>query len=144
MKREAAAKPGSLSKKIMETSAPSVSQLLQRRGEGDCGGLDQLMPLVYAELRRMARRHMNQQPAVHTLRTLSCFDRLHFLTSMKQQKAEWPSCKNCYCRKPRRQAILASGQNTRGVNLRMASDSRMTLFAYEWWEIEKRVAECAD
>ncbi|MDQ3010637.1 MAG: sigma-70 family RNA polymerase sigma factor [Acidobacteriota bacterium] len=53
----------------MDTSAPSVSQLLQRWSEGDRAALDQLTPLVYDELRRMARRYMNQQPVGQTLQT---------------------------------------------------------------------------
>ena len=53
----------------METSSDSVSQLLHRWSDGDKAALDQLMPLVYAELRRMARRHMWQQPSNHTLQT---------------------------------------------------------------------------
>jgi RNA polymerase sigma factor (TIGR02999 family) len=53
----------------MEASSQSVSQLLQRWSDGDSEALDQLTPLVYAELRRMARRYMGQQPAGHTLQT---------------------------------------------------------------------------
>ena len=53
----------------METATPQVSQLLQRWGEGDATALDQLMPLVSDELRRMARRYMRQQSPGHTLQT---------------------------------------------------------------------------
>src|SRR4030095_11340020 len=45
------------------------SHLLQRWSEGDAAALEQLMPLVYQELRRLARRYMGQQPADHTLQT---------------------------------------------------------------------------
>ncbi len=52
------------------TRAPRyITQLLNEWGNGDQAALDQLMPLVYAELRRMARRHMNQQRPGHTLQT---------------------------------------------------------------------------
>ena len=53
--------------KSMETSSQSISLLLQRWSDGDSGALEQLMPLVYGELRRMARRYMGQQPSSHTL-----------------------------------------------------------------------------
>src|SRR5688572_2906453 len=53
----------------METSSQSVSHLLRRWNDGDSEALDQLMPLVYAELRLMARRYMVQQPSGHTLQT---------------------------------------------------------------------------
>ncbi len=39
-----------------------VSHLLLRWSDGDSAALDQLMPLVYRELRRMASRYMGQQP----------------------------------------------------------------------------------
>ena len=69
LKREAAEKPESLTKQFVKTSTPSVSQLLQRWSEGDRGALEQLTPLVYDELKRMARRYMRQQPVGHTLQT---------------------------------------------------------------------------
>ena len=68
-KREAEAKTRKPVENFMETSSDSVSQLLHRWGDGDKGALDQLMPLVYGELRRMARRYMWQQPSDHTLQT---------------------------------------------------------------------------
>ncbi|HZS04409.1 MAG TPA: sigma-70 family RNA polymerase sigma factor [Blastocatellia bacterium] len=53
----------------MESSSYSVSHLLRRWSDGDSEALDRLMPLVYRELRRMARRYMGQQPSGHTLQT---------------------------------------------------------------------------
>ena len=53
----------------MDTSSQSVSHLLLRWSDGDNAALDQLMPLVYQELRRMASRYMGQQPTSHTLQT---------------------------------------------------------------------------
>jgi RNA polymerase sigma factor (TIGR02999 family) len=53
----------------MDTSSQSVSHLLLRWSDGDSAALDQLMPLVYQELRRMASRYMGQQPTGHTLQT---------------------------------------------------------------------------
>ena len=53
----------------MDASSQSVSHLLLRWSDGDSAALDQLMPLVYRELRRMASRYMRQQPTGHTLQT---------------------------------------------------------------------------
>ncbi len=50
-------------------SQQEVTQLLIDWGRGNQGALDQLMPLVYAELHRMARRHMASQNPAHTLQT---------------------------------------------------------------------------
>jgi RNA polymerase sigma-70 factor, ECF subfamily len=46
-----------------------VTQLLARWREGDRGALDELMQLVYEELRRMADRYMRDERRGHTLQT---------------------------------------------------------------------------
>ncbi len=44
----------------------SVTQLLEQWNSGDREALDKLMPLVYAELRKMAKRYMSgQKPRSH-------------------------------------------------------------------------------
>jgi RNA polymerase sigma factor (TIGR02999 family) len=48
-------------------STPQVTQLLLAWGEGDAGAFEQLVPLVHAELRRIARRHMGHERPDHTL-----------------------------------------------------------------------------
>src|ERR1043165_6415457 len=49
--------------------AHSVTQLLDRWNHGDPKALEELMPLIYEELRKMARRYMRQQNPGHTLQT---------------------------------------------------------------------------
>jgi RNA polymerase sigma-70 factor, ECF subfamily len=49
------------------TSPTEVTQLLIEWGKGNKAALEQLMPLVYAELRRMANRYMHTQNPGHTL-----------------------------------------------------------------------------
>jgi len=51
--------------------APSgqVSELLLHSGDGDRKALEAILPLVYDELRRLARYHLQQQRANHTLQT---------------------------------------------------------------------------
>jgi RNA polymerase sigma factor (TIGR02999 family) len=44
-----------------------VTTLLAAWGKGDPSALDKLMPLVYAELHRIARRVWNQHQQIHTL-----------------------------------------------------------------------------
>lgn len=53
----------------MERDSEDVTRLLDAWLEGDQGALETLMPIVYDELRRMARRYMNSQPSGHTLQT---------------------------------------------------------------------------
>jgi RNA polymerase sigma-70 factor (ECF subfamily) len=49
------------------TERRTVTHLLHRWKEGDAAALDDLMPLVYGELRRLARRHMASERSDHTL-----------------------------------------------------------------------------
>ena len=53
----------------MSSTSHEVTQLLIDWGNGDQAPLDRLMPLVHAELRRMARRYMSRQNPGHTLQT---------------------------------------------------------------------------
>jgi len=46
-----------------------VTQLLLDWSDGDKTALDKLVPLVYQELRRLARYHMRRERAGHTLQT---------------------------------------------------------------------------
>ena len=50
------------------TTSPDITVLLQAWANGDASALEQLTPLIYEELRRIARRHMRQRSA-QTLQT---------------------------------------------------------------------------
>jgi hypothetical protein len=49
------------------SSSENVSQLLIKWGDGDQAALDQLMPLVYSELRRLASNYLRRERQNHTL-----------------------------------------------------------------------------
>lgn len=54
----------------MLTSNPhEISQLLRDWSEGDQAAMDRLMPLVYGELRRLAKNHMRREHADRSLQT---------------------------------------------------------------------------
>ena len=53
----------------MPSPRDDVTPLLRRWGQGDRGALDELMPLIYKELHKLAKRHMMQQEPGHTLQT---------------------------------------------------------------------------
>jgi RNA polymerase sigma factor (TIGR02999 family) len=72
----------------MEALPHSVSHLLQRWSDGDRSALDQLLPLVYDELRRMARRYMGQQPSGHTLQTTALIHEA-YLRLVGQEEKQW-------------------------------------------------------
>ena len=54
---------------MTEVSPNQITEWLVELGQGNQLALDQLMPLVYDELRRMAHRYMRSQPSGHTLQT---------------------------------------------------------------------------
>ena len=53
----------------MPPESPEITVLLKAWGSGDVAALDQLTPLVYEELRRLARRYMRHERAGNTLQT---------------------------------------------------------------------------
>ena len=52
-----------------EDDSHQITLLLVEWSKGDEKALEQLMPLVYGELRRMARRYLRSQPLNHTFQT---------------------------------------------------------------------------
>src|SRR5258705_460565 len=72
----------------MTASPHQISHLLARYSNGDQAALDQLMPLVYGELRKMARRYMRGQPAGHTLQTTALIHEA-YLKLVGQQEKRW-------------------------------------------------------
>jgi RNA polymerase sigma factor (TIGR02999 family) len=54
---------------MADTSQAEVTRLLLAWSDGDEAALERLMPLVYAELRRVARRYMGRERTGHTLQT---------------------------------------------------------------------------
>ena len=53
----------------MADSAMELSELRLDWGKGDRAALQEIVPLVYDELRRLARHHLRQQRPHHTLQT---------------------------------------------------------------------------
>jgi len=52
---------------MKSVSSPEVTQLLQDWTSGDKAALEKLAPMVFAELKRLARRHMAHERPDHTL-----------------------------------------------------------------------------
>jgi RNA polymerase sigma-70 factor, ECF subfamily len=71
------------------TPAPEeVSQLLRAWSDGDKTAFDKLMPLVYGELRQMAKRYMDRQPTGHTLQTTALIHEA-YLRLVGQSEVQW-------------------------------------------------------
>jgi len=69
-------------------SPQEVTQLLADWGKGDRSALDKLLPLVHAELRRIARRQMSQERPGHTLQATALVNEA-YLKLAGQQGFEW-------------------------------------------------------
>jgi RNA polymerase sigma factor (TIGR02999 family) len=71
-------------------SAPSqqVTQLLLDWRNGNRTAFDQLMPLVYDELRKIAKRHMGRERDGHTLQTTALVNEA-YLRLVDQQDVAW-------------------------------------------------------
>jgi RNA polymerase sigma factor (TIGR02999 family) len=71
-----------------EGTPDDVTQLLGQWGGGDSRALDELMPLVYDELRRMAHRHMANERPNHTLQATALVNEA-FLRMKDGVAAKW-------------------------------------------------------
>lgn len=65
-----------------------ITQLLINWSQGDKAALDQLVPLVYPELRRLAKRHMGRESPEHTLQTSALINEA-YLKLVDQQNVHW-------------------------------------------------------
>lgn len=109
------------------TPSKQISELLLHWGHGDRKALEAILPLVYDELRRLARYHLRQQRPHHTLQTtalvheaylrlskeksLRVENRAHFL-AMSAQLMRW---------------ILVDYERNRRAAKRGAGATRLTL-----------------
>ena len=72
----------------MPDTSSEVSQLLGAWCDGDPEALDQLMPLVEGELRRIARRCFDDEPSSHTLQPTAVVNEA-YLKLKGQRKVQW-------------------------------------------------------
>ena len=91
---------GRISTGMTEESSRDISGLLAAWNNGDEEALGDLMPVVYPELRRIARQHLGRRPAGHTLESaalaneaylkltraggIHCENRVHFFALCSQ------------------------------------------------------------
>ena len=72
----------------MSDSSSEVASLLEAWRNGDPTAPTKLMPLVYDELRRIARRYMARERTGHTLQTTALVNEA-YLKIAKQQAVQW-------------------------------------------------------
>lgn len=71
---------------MINSGEKDVTNLLAAWSGGDAAALGELMPLVYDELRRMAKRYMNSQPSGHTLQTTALIHEAYLKLADKREK----------------------------------------------------------
>ncbi len=72
----------------MTPSAEEISDLLIAWGNGDRAALDQLMPLVYDELRRLAHHYLGRERLGHTLQTSALVNEV-YLKLVNERAMQW-------------------------------------------------------
>lgn len=71
-----------------EEARTEVTQLLARLGQGDAQAADELMPVVYHELRALAGAYLARERADHTLQATALVHEA-FLALVRQPEAKW-------------------------------------------------------
>ena len=71
-------------------SPRDITQMLKEWSDGKDAILDQLLPLVYAELRRQAARHLRRERQDHTLQTTALIHEA-YLKLVGQRNVKWES-----------------------------------------------------
>src|SRR6185503_7486897 len=66
----------------------TVSQLLQAWGEGDLQAREDLVPLVYQQLRRRAAAYLRRERRAHTLQPTALVNEA-YIRLMGQQRVTW-------------------------------------------------------
>ena len=72
----------------MTQSSQNITELLVGYGRGDKEALDQLMPIVYDELRRQAARYLRREQAGNTLQTTALIHET-YVRLVDQRNVQW-------------------------------------------------------
>jgi RNA polymerase sigma-70 factor (ECF subfamily) len=76
-----------MSSQPSDTNAAVTNWLLQL-GRSDKGGLDEMLPLVYEELRRLAAQYLSGEPPGHTLQPTALVHEA-YLRLVDQRRVDW-------------------------------------------------------
>ncbi len=117
---------------MTQSSAQQITHLLLAWREGDQVALQRLMPLVYEELRRIARHFMHGQRPGHALQTTDLVNEA-YLRLIDSSRVNWQSRTHFFAVAAqlmrrilvdiaRRQASLKRGEGARQVSLERAMD----------------------
>ena len=77
------------------SSSDGITQILERWSNGEEKALDELMPLVYEELRQIATRYLRRERQQHTLQPTALVNEL-FLKFYEQNNTSWQNRKQFF------------------------------------------------
>jgi RNA polymerase sigma-70 factor (ECF subfamily) len=73
---------------MSESDTQEVTELLQKWSDGDAEALEQLTPVIYSELHRIAKRYMNRERDGHTLQTTALVNEA-YMRLIDWKTAKW-------------------------------------------------------
>jgi RNA polymerase sigma-70 factor, ECF subfamily len=116
----------------MASSQAEITQLLVNWANGDRSALETLMPMVYAELHRLAHYYMKRERPGHTIQTTALVNET-YLKLVDQRKTRWQNraqffaisaelMRRILVDHARSQAYVKRGGKARKVSLREVAD----------------------
>jgi RNA polymerase sigma factor (TIGR02999 family) len=115
----------------VSTKGVNVTQLLADYRAGDAGAMDRLVPLVYAELRRIAARYLRRERGGHTLQPTALVHEA-YLRMVDQRDAPWQNRAHFLgCAAHLMRNILVDHARRRRAAKRGGGDAQVTLGAAE-------------
>jgi RNA polymerase sigma-70 factor, ECF subfamily len=107
-------------------TSSDVTALLLAWGAGEQQALDQLLPLVHDELRRVARRHMAGERAGHTLQPTALVNEA-YLTLVDLKRIQWQNRAHFFAMAARlMRRVLMDAARVRGYQKRGGGVERVT------------------
>ena len=112
---------------MVAPSPQQVTQLLQAWSQGEDAALEQLIPLVHQELRRLARRYMFGERAGHTLQATALVNEA-YVKLLGCQKVEWQNRAHFFAISAQlMRRILVDSARARGYQKRGGAIPKVTL-----------------
>jgi RNA polymerase sigma-70 factor, ECF subfamily len=106
---------------------PPVTALLQAWGQGDEQALERLIPLVYDELHRRARRYLAHEPAGHTLQATALVNEA-YLRLVEAEGVRWQDRAHFFALSAAMmRRILVDAARSRRATKRGGQEIRVTL-----------------
>jgi RNA polymerase sigma factor (TIGR02999 family) len=106
--------------------SPNPTELLLAWGQGRASALDELMPLVYEELKQLARRHMNRERPGQTIQATALVNEA-YLRLIEIKRVRWQDRAHFFAMSSRvMRRILVDTARAKGYQKRGGGAARIT------------------